>query len=241
MKFQRVGRQLREVSLFRFPRARTKPAAELEMPPHAYSHLHKTGEMNHLGHYRCDSCATEMSLAADPADTARFRWECLGCGRMDDTSFRVCRCGLQTVLEKHAASARALPVSLNAGGCTECERCVACDGRLAIGNLKWFYGRWTHFYPDVEYDGRTKQQYVVTRERTKFYGFHCHFSCHDKDPKAVERILAGRTPDWYVQGLAEQERLEARRLRREGRCLTCRGRLGLVTRLLKQERHPRCC
>ena len=240
MQFQRVGRQLRDVSASWFPRPRTKPAVEAETPPHAYSHLHKSGEMNHLGHNRCDSCATEMGLAADPAQNGQVRWECPGCGSADDTSFRICRCGLQTVLEKHAASARTLPVSLNAGGCTECERCAVCDGILAIGNLKWFYGRWTHFYPNMEFDGRTRQQYAVTRERSKFYGFHCHFSCYDKDPKAVERILVGRTPDWYTDGVMEQERLEARRLRREGRCLTCKGRLSLITRLLKRERHSRC-
>ena len=133
-----------------------------------------------------------------------------------------------------------MPVSLNAGGCTECERCVVCDGVLAVGNLKWFYGRWTHLYPDTEYDRPTNQQYAVTRERSKFYGFHCHFSCFDKDPKAIERILEGRTPDWYTNGLGEQQRAEVKRLRRQGRCLTCRGRLGFWDRVFDHDRHSKC-
>jgi len=238
MRFQVVGKQLREVSYSWFHFGKTKHAAKTDSPPHAYTHLHKSGEMNHMGHYRCDACATEMSLAATPS--AGYRWECPGCGSLDDTSFRICRCGRQAVLEKHAASARELPVSLNAGGCTECERCVLCDGVLAVGNLKWFYGRWTHLYPDMEYDRRTEQQYTVTRERSKFYGFHCHFSCFEKDAKAIERVLEQRAPDWFVTGKAEQERSEARRLRREGRCLVCKGRLGLFNRFLDRETHPKC-
>ena len=103
-----------------------------------------------------------------------------------------------------------------------------------------FYGRWTHLYPDTEFDRRANQQYTVTRERSKFYGFHCHFSCFEKDPKAVEGVLDQRAPDWYVAGKAEQERTETRRLRREHRCLACQGRLGWFSRLLGHERHPQC-
>ena len=249
MKFQLVGKQLRDASHSWFRRARPRPAAavEAETPAHTFNHLHKNGEMNHMGHYHCDSCSAEMRLAPAPVsaeDAAgtkpRFQWECSGCGSLDDTSFRICRCGRQTVLEKHAASARELPVSLNAGGCTECERCVVCDGILAVGNLKWFYGRWTHLYPATEYDRRTDQQYTVTRERSKFYGFHCHFSCYDKDPKAVERLLDGRAPDWYKQGVAEQQRTETKRLRRQRRCLVCRGRLGFWDRIYDRETHSKC-
>jgi hypothetical protein len=254
MKFQIVGKQLREVSQSWFcaPRtllpARNKARSEdvFETPAHTFNHLHKNGEMNHMSRYRCGVCDAEMHLAptveasADTVSPPHYRWQCVSCGAIDDTSFRICRCGRQTVLDKHAASARELPVSLNAGGCTECERCVICDGILAVGNLKWFYGRWTHLYPDTEFDGRTQQQYTVTRERSKYYGFHCHFSCYETDPQSVDRCLDSRTPEWYVQGLQKQRRDEAVRLHKEGRCGVCKGRLDLLSRLLDHDRHPSC-
>jgi hypothetical protein len=246
MKFQIVGRQLREVSQSWFRRAPARAEVNPEAPAHAYNHLHKSGEMNHMGRHLCDACDAEMRLvpAVDAGDAVvtgpRYGWQCPGCGARDETSFRICRCGRQTVLEKHAASARELPISLNAGGCTECERCVVCDGILAVGNLKWFYGRWTHLYPDTEVDRRTMQQYAVTRERSKYYGFHAHFSCCEKDPQAADRHLASCTPDWYAQGIAKQRREEAERLHKEGRCRVCRARLDLWSRILDRDRHPRC-
>ena len=248
MKFQIVGKQLREVSqswLRRGP-VQTPADGNLETSAHAYSHLHKSGEMNHMGRHHCDACDAEMRLspAVDVGDGAvtgpRYYWQCLGCGALDDTSFRICRCGRQTVLEKHAASARELPVSLNAGGCTECERCVVCDGILAVGNLKWFYGRWTHLYPDTEADGRTGQQYAVTRERSKYYGFHCHFSCCEKDSQAADHHLVAITPDWYTQGMAKQKQEEADRLYKERRCRVCRGRLDWYSRILDRDQHRQC-
>ena len=250
-KFQVVGRQLREVSqswLHGSPSngALAKPSVTegVEAPAHTYNHLHKNGEMNHMGRCRCDACDAEMRLipASLPSSEPglRYHWQCSSCGAVDETSFRICRCGRQTVLEKHAASARELPVSLNAGGCTECERCVVCDGILAVGNLKWFYGRWTHLYPDTEFDGRTQQEYAVTRERSKFYGFHCHFSCFEKDETAAQRHLASLTPDWYAQGIAQQRQEEAARLHKEGRCRVCRARLDLWSRLLDRDRHAKC-
>lgn len=241
-KFQIVGRQLREVSQSWLHGALPKPVAPEggEAPAHAYNHLHKNGEMNHMGRCHCDSCDAEMRLIPLSETGLKYHWQCSGCGALDETSFRVCRCGRQTVLEKHSASARELPVSLNAGGCTECERCVICDGVHAVGNLKWFYGRWTHFYPDTEFDGRTQQEYTVTRERSKFYGFHCHFSCFEKDAKSAERHLASLTPDWYAQGIAQQHKAEAARLRLEGRCRICRARLDLWSRLLDRDLHSNC-
>ena len=254
MKFQIVGQQLREVSQgwFRTPgtllnlRAKSRSAQAVDTPVHVFNHLHKNGEMNHMGRYQCDACDTEMHLApmveasAEMSALPHYRWQCSSCGAHDDTSFRICRCGRQTVLDKHAASARELPVSLNAGGCTECERCVICDGILAVGNLKWFYGRWTHLYPDTEFDGRTQQQYTVTRERSKFYGFHCHFSCYEKDPQAVDRCLDTRTPEWYAQGLQKQRRDESVRLHKEGRCGVCKSKLDPLSRLLDRDRHSTC-
>jgi hypothetical protein len=245
MKFQIVGRQLREVSQSWFRRAHPRADVNPEALTHAYSHLHKSGEMNHMGRHHCDACDAEMRLApaADAGGAVtgpRCRWQCPGCGARDETSFRICRCGRQTVLEKHAASARELPVSLNAGGCTECERCVVCDGVLAVGNLKWFYGRWTHLYPDTEADGRTGQQYAVTRERSKYYGFHCHFSCCEKDPQASVRHLTAITPDWYTQGIRQQQHEEAVRLHKEGRCRVCRARLDWWSRALDRDCHPKC-
>ena len=242
--FQIVGQQLREVTQSWLRRSRTLSVEETLPPRHVFTYLHKSGEMNHLGHYRCETCDTEMRLA--PVGTeeahaaARYRWKCTGCAMLDDTSFRQCQCGRQTVMDRHAASARSLPVSLNAGGCTQCEPCILCDGVLAVGNLKWFYGRWTDFYPITEYDKETGQEYTVTRERSKFYGFHCHFSCFEKDPTAIERIRDQRTPDWYAQGLAEQKREEAEVLRTQNRCLLCKNPLDLVTRLRKLESHPWC-
>ncbi len=245
MKFQVVGRQLRDVSQSWFRFAPPPPRAEAESgtPAHAYSHLHKSGEMNHMGRHQCDACDAEMRLA--PAGGAAvtgsgYHWQCPGCGALDVTSFRICRCGRQTVLEKHAASARELPVSLNAGGCTECERCVVCDGVLAVGNLRWFYGRWTHLYPDTEMDHQTRQQYAVTRERSKYYGFHCHFSCCEKDAQAAARHLEAITPDWHTQGMAQQRKDEAKRLYKEGRCRVCRARLDWWSRVLDRDEHPRC-
>ena len=242
--FQFAGLQLREVTQSWLRRAKPAEVEEAVAPSHVFTHLHKSGEMNHLGHYHCDACGAEMRLA--PVGTeeahapARYRWKCTGCGTLDDTSFRQCQCGRQTVMDKHAASGRSLPVSLNAGGCTHCERCVVCDGILAIGNLMWFYGRWTDFYPVTEHDGETSQDYTVTRERSKFYGFHCHYSCAEKNPAAIERVREQRTPDWYADGVAEQQRHETERLRAEGRCLLCKSPLDLVTRLRKLESHPWC-
>ena len=245
MKFQIVGRQLRDVSQswFRFAPAPARIEAESGTPAHAYSHLHKSGEMNHMGRHQCDACDAEMHLAPDTGDrgaSLRYHWQCPGCGALDVTSFRICRCGRQTVLEKDAASARELPVSLNAGGCTECERCVVCDGVLAVGNLRWFYGRWTHLYPDTEVDRQTEQQYAVTRERSKYYGFHCHFSCCEKDTEAAARHLASITPDWHTQGMTQQRKDEAKRLYKEGRCRVCRARLDWWSRLLDRDEHPKC-
>ena len=248
MKFQIVGRQLREVSQSWLRRTPPVPPVEAESgtPAHAYSHLHKSGEMNHMGRHACDVCAAEMRLApaADLGDGTiagpRYHWLCPGCGAKDETSFRICRCGRQTVLEKHAASARELPVSLNAGGCTECERCVVCDGVLAVGNLRWFYGRWTHLYPDTEVDRNTQQQYAVTRERSKHYGFHCHFSCSEKDAEVAARHLTAITPDWHVQGMAAQRKEEIKRLYKEGRCRVCRARLDWWSRVLDRDEHPKC-
>jgi len=244
-RFIRAGRQLRDVSQFWLRRSPAGPRAETlaDSPQHVFNHLHKSGEMNHMGRCRCDACDGEMALVpavGEAADIARYDWQCAGCGARDETSFCVCRCGRQTVLEKHAANVRVLPVSLNAGGCTECERCVVCDGVLVIGNLKWFYGRWTHLYPDTEFDRRTMQEYTVTRERAKHYGFHCHFSCHQADPQAVQRHLDSLVPDWYAEGHAKQQAEEESRLHRQGRCLACRGRLDVVSRLLDQDRHPQC-
>ncbi len=247
MRFQIVGKQLREVSQSWLhpqgkvlsPRAKSLPAQNDEAPAPVFNHLHKNGEMNYMGRCHCDLCDAEMRLA--PAvEAGQYQWVCSGCGVADDTSFRVCRCGRQTVLDKYAASARELPVSLNAGGCTECERCVICDGVLAVGNLKWFYGRWTHLYPATEFDGRTMQEYTVTRERSKFYGFHCHFSCYEKDPQSTQRTLDSRTPDWYALGLQQQQKEESARLHREGRCQICKGRLDPWSRLLDRDRHPQC-
>jgi len=248
MKLQFVGRQLREVSQSWFRHAPTQPlaGASLETPAHAYSHLHKFGEMNHMGRHHCDACDAEMRLAPalGAGDGAvlgpRYQWSCSGCGALDETSFRICRCGRQTVLEKHAASARELPASLNAGGCTECERCVVCDGVLAVGNLKWFYGRWTHLYPDTEADRQTGQEYAVTRERSKYYGFHCHFSCCEKDPQAATRHLESITPDWHVQGMKQQRREDTNLLYKQGRCRVCRARLDWWSRALDRDQHPKC-
>lgn len=247
MRFQIVGKQLREVSQsWLHPqgkllplRAKSRLSAETETPTHVFNHLHKNGEMNYMGRYQCDLCDAEMRLAP-VAEAGQYHWQCFGCGVVDDTSFRVCRCGRQTVLDKHAASARELPVSLNAGGCTECERCVICDGVLAVGNLQWFYGRWTHLYPATEFDGRTMQEYTVTRERSKFYGFHCHFSCCEKDPQSASRWLDSLTPEWYVLGLSRQQKEDAVRLHKEGRCRLCKGRLDPISRLLDRDTHPHC-
>ena len=252
-RFGLVGKQLRDVSQswlgrLRPPRAAPTPDAAPvpDAPAHAYTHQHHSGEMNHLGHYECDVCAAEMRIAPG-GDGPHARWLCPGCGAADGTSFRLCRCGRQAVLDKHAGSARALPVSLNAGGCTECERCVVCGGVLAPGNLMWFHGRWTHLYPDTERDGLTGQLYAVTRERSKFYGFHCHASCHAKDPARVERHRDSQAPEWYARGAAGQRRAEAARhqaesarRRREGRCLSCGDPLDPLSRLLARDRHPRC-
>ncbi len=240
-KFIRAGQQLREVSQSWLRRAPAGPRAEAPVgaPRPVFNHLHKSGEMNHLGRCRCDACDAEMALVPSP-DASHYAWYCAGCRGRDETSFRICRCGRQTVLEKHAASGRALPVSLNAGGCTECERCVVCDGVLAVGNLKWFYGRWTHLYPDTEFDRRAMQEYAVMRERAKHYGFHCHFSCHQADPQAVQRHLDSLVPDWYAEGHARQQAEEEARLHSQGRCLACRGRLDVVSRLLDQDCHPQC-
>lgn len=246
-KFLLAGRQLQEVTSSWFQRALTpaRPAPRSEATD-AYSHLHKHGEMNHLGHYQCDLCGLEMRLvpasvgAGEAVVGPCYLWECSGCGVQDDTSFRICRCGRQTVLEKQGGSGRELPVSLNAGGCTECERCVVCDGILAVGNLKWFYGRWTHFYPDTEFDRRTMQEYTVTRERSLFYGFHAHYSCAEKSPDSVARALEARVPEWYAQGMAKQNAEEVERLRFDRCCLVCKAPLDAASRILGREMHARC-
>lgn len=246
-KFFLAGRQLQEVTSSWFQRALTPPRpAPRPEAADAYSHLHKSGEMNHLGHYKCDLCGAEMRLSpvsTSPGETVmgpRYFWECSGCGAQDDTSFRICRCGRQSVLEKHGGSGRELPISLNAGGCTECERCVVCDGILAVGNLKWFYGRWTHFYPDTEFDRRTMQEYTVTRERSLFYGFHAHYSCAEKSPDSIAAALKSRVPEWYAQGMEKQQAEEADRLRHDHRCLVCKAPLDAASRILGRETHARC-
>ena len=52
-KFLLAGRQLQEVTSSWFQRALT-PTRPVPRPEaaDAYSHLHKSGEMNHLGHYK---------------------------------------------------------------------------------------------------------------------------------------------------------------------------------------------
>ncbi len=222
---------------------------------HRYSFVQNSGEMNHMGRYECDHCEGEMhivkfSLYKSPPPGVPdlkipigedFRWQCSVCGRRDETSFRVCsKCGKKTVTDKWAASAREMPISLNAGGCTDCERCILCDGILAIGNLMWFHGRWTHSYPSPEYDRKTGEQIMVTRERSKGYGFHAHRSCHDKNTQAVAQIIVQRTPEWYKQGEAEQQRAEAARLRRESRCQVCKNPLTFWDRVLERDTHKRC-
>lgn len=222
---------------------------------HTYSFLQKSGEMNHMGRYECDHCEGEMRIVSYPVFKTPppgipdmkvpigqdVRWQCTRCGRKDETSFRVCsKCGKKTVPDQWAASARELPISLNAGGCTDCERCLLCEGILAIGNLMWFYGRWTHSYPSPEYDSRTGEEIMVTRERSKGYGFHTHRSCHDKNPQAIVQHILQRTPEWYKQGEAEQQRTEALRLLREGRCLRCKNPLSFWDRILEREEHTQC-
>ncbi|MDQ2800442.1 MAG: hypothetical protein M3Y13_12480 [Armatimonadota bacterium] len=258
MKLHRVGKQLRHVTQSWMGRTGPKPAGSAKLKdesPHSYSHVHNTGEMNHLGQYMCDVCGTEMRAvktaaprlvivegAEEPEPVAwDFRWECPQCRQLDRTSFRTCtKCGRQAVPDRYAGSARNLPVALNAGGCTECEKCILCDGILAIGNLKWFYGHWSHNYPVTEYDRKSEQHYTVTRERSKYYGFHCHFSCFEKNPRAIDQIIDSRAPDWYKQGLAEQKREEEAQLRQENRCLTCKLPLGFWDRLVNRERHEGC-
>lgn len=244
-KFLLAGRQLQEVTSSWFQRALTPPRpAPRPEAADAYSHLHKSGEMNHLGQYKCDLCGAEMRLIPAAAGQGtvgpQYDWECSGCGAVDSTSFRICRCGRQSVLEKHGGSGRELPISLNAGGCTECERCVVCDGILAVGNLKWFYGRWTHFYPDTEFDRRTMQEYTVTRERSLFYGFHAHYSCAEKSPDSIAGALKSRVPEWYAQGMEKQKTEEADRLRHDHRCLVCKAPLDAASRILGRETHARC-
>ena len=219
---------------------------------HTYSHVQNSGEMNHMGRHECDFCEGEMKLLKRAAgvssgeqnssETAEdYYWQCLVCGRQDDTSFRVCsKCGKKTVSDKWAASARELPVSLNAGGCTDCEHCILCDGILAIGNLMWFHGRWTHSYPSPEFERRTGEQIMVTRERSKTYGFHAHHSCHEKKPTAVAQIILQRTPEWYKQGEAQQQRAESARLRKEGRCQRCKNPLSFWDRVLERDQHKQC-
>ena len=222
---------------------------------HTYSHVGNSGEMNHTGQYLCDHCGAEMRIVKYPLyppsqpDVVglkipigeEFRWQCSGCERNDETSFRVCtKCEKKTIPDKWAASARELPVSLNAGGCTDCEHCILCDGVLAIGNLRWFHGRWTHSYPSPEFDRRTGEQIMVTRERSKGYAFHAHHSCCERNPQAIPQIILQRTPEWYKQGEAEQNRLDATRLRREGRCIVCKNPLSFWDRVMERDRHRPC-
>lgn len=223
--------------------------------PHSFSHVDNQGEMNHMGQYLCDHCDGEMKVVTfhlyktPPPGVPDlkipigedFRWQCSRCGRKDDTSFRVCtHCGKKTVSDKWAASARHLPVSLNAGGCTDCQRCVLCDGMLAIGNLMWFHGRWTHTYPSPEYDRQTGEQIMVTRERSSTYAFHAHQSCHQKNTQAIVQLILQRTPEWYKQGDAEQQRTDAERLRSEGRCVKCKNPLSFWDRMMERATHKGC-
>lgn len=222
---------------------------------HTYSHVDNSGEMNHTGQYLCDHCEGEMQIVKYSLYKAPtpgipdlkipigedVRWQCCRCGRKDETSFRVCtKCGKKTVPDKWAASAREMPVSLNAGGCTDCERCILCDGHLAIGNLRWFHGRWTHSYPSPEVDRRTGEQIMVTRERSKGYAFHAHHSCCEKNTQAIPQLILQRTPEWYKQGEAEQQRLATARLRHEGRCVICKNPLSFWDRVMERDRHRRC-
>jgi hypothetical protein len=207
---------------------------------HTYSQLSKSGEMNHTGQHLCDHCDGEMQILKGEGEGDVY-WQCSRCNRQDNTSFRICnKCGKKTIPDKWAASAPGMPVSLNAGGCTDCERCVLCDGVLAIGNLRWFYGRWSHNYPSPEYDRRTGEEIMVTRERSKAYAFHAHYSCCEKTPQAVPQIIVTRTPEWFTQGEAEQKRLEVARLRRQGRCLRCKNPLTFWDRIMERDRHRRC-
>ena len=206
---------------------------------HTYSFTANSGEMNHAGHLLCDTCENVMQIKRE--DGGSLVWECSGCGRRDDQSFRVChKCGAQSVPDKWAAGAPGVPVSLNAGGCTSCERCIICDGVLALGNLLWFHGRWTHTYPSPEFDRKTGEEITVMRERSKYYGFHAHHSCQARGPQSIEQIIKDRTPDWFKQGEAEQARADTGRLQREHRCAACKNPLSLWDRLLERDKHKGC-
>ena len=207
-------------------------------PAHTFSHVANSGEMNHMGRFTCDACDAEMHIIGGGDEAV---WQCAACGHTDAGSFRICTgCGKKTVPDKWAASARYLPVSLNAGGCTDCQRCVLCDGQLAIGNLVWQHGRWTHGYPSTEFDRKTGEEITVTRERTVFYGFHAHQSCALKNPAGIAQAIASRAPLWYTRGQAEQERTDTDRLHRDGKCLVCRNPLSLWDKLMERDTHKGC-
>lgn len=237
-----LGRQLRQITASWMGRAGERPDDDLGIDPagaHTYSYTANSGEMNHMGHFACDNCEGEMRIQT--AGDGSLRWECTLCGRQDDVSFRICsKCGEKTVPDRWAASALGIPVSLNAGGCTRCERCIACDGVLAIGNLLWFHGRWTHTYPSPEFDQRTGEELTVLRERSKFYGFHAHQSCYSRRPELVAQAIQSRTPEWFKQGEAQQGRADAERLRGEHRCLVCKNPLTLWDRLMERDTHKPC-
>lgn len=238
-----LGKSLRHITASWMGRAGERPPddhlSETGDSAHTYSYTANTGEMNHAGQLLCDMCEGEMHT--EVLDNGGWRWRCAQCGRADDTSFRICgKCDRKVVPDKWAARAPGVPVSLNAGGCTSCERCIICDGVLALGNLLWFHGRWTHTYPSPEFDRRANEEITVMRERSKFYGFHAHHSCHGRRPQAVAQWIADRTPEWFAQGQAEQTRVQALRLRREHRCQVCKNPLSLWDRLLERDTHHGC-
>jgi len=237
-----LGKSLRQITASWMGRAGERPPdppdANLE-DAHTYSYTANSGEMNHTGQLLCDVCEGEMH--AESGDGGAWHWRCGQCGRCDGTSFRVCpKCERKTVPDKWAARAPGVPVSLNAGGCTACERCMVCDGVLALGNLMWFHGRWTHTYPSPEFDRRANEELTVMRERSKFYGFHAHHSCYSRHPQAVAQCIKDRTPEWFKQGEAEQTRAQALRLRGQHRCQICKNPLTLWDRLLERDTHKGC-
>lgn len=237
-----LGRQLRQITASWMGRAGERPDDELGIDPagaHTYSYTANSGEMNHMGHFACETCEGEMHIQTRPDNS--LCWQCDHCGRLDDTSFRICsKCQSQVVPDKWAASAPGVPVSLNAGGCTRCERCIVCDGVLALGNLLWFHGRWTHTYPSPEFEHRTGEEITVLRERSKFYGFHAHLSCQQRRPELVAQVIKDRTPEWFKQGEAQQAQADAARLRHEKRCLVCKNPLTLWDKLMERSTHKGC-
>ncbi len=237
-----LGKSLRQITASWMGRAGERPPDTLSATldsGHTYSYTANSGEMNHTGHLLCEACEGQMH--AEPLESGDWHWHCDQCGCTDETSFRVCsKCDRKTVPDKWAARAPGVPVSLNAGGCTTCERCVICDGVLAIGNLMWFHGRWTHTYPSPEFDRHASEEITVMRERSKFYGFHAHLSCYGRQPQAVTQWVADRTPEWFKQGQAEQTRAQALRLKSQNRCLACKNPLTLWDRLMERDTHKGC-